>query len=66
MDRDKENQRLSNYQPPKRKIPTTNVDHFYTLRNDLLYSAKEFKELETAFHKVREELDRVKLSMLLQ
>ena len=28
MDRDKENQRLSNYQPPKRKIPTTNVDHF--------------------------------------
>ena len=62
-DRDKENQQSSNYQPPKRKTPVVNIDHFYAFRNDLLYSAKEFKELEIAFQEVCEELDRVKLSM---
>jgi len=62
MDHDKENQRSSNYQPPKQKAPIVNIDHFYAFRNDIYYSAKEFKELETAFHEVCEELDQVKLS----
>ena len=63
IDHDKENQQSFNYQPPKQKASIVNIDHFYAFRNDLLYSANEFKELETAFHEVCEELDQVKLSM---
>ena len=62
-DCDKENQQSSNYQPPKCKAPVVNVDHYYAFRNNLLYSAKEFKELKIAFREVCKELDRVKLSM---
>ena len=62
MDRDKENQQSFNYQPPKQKAFNVNIDHFYAFRNDLLYSANEFRELETAFHEVCEELNQVKLS----
>jgi hypothetical protein len=63
MDRDEENQQSLNYQPPKQKTSNVNIDHFYAFRNDLLYSANEFKELETAFHEVCEELNQLKLSM---
>ncbi len=35
----------------------------YISRNDLLYSIKEFEELETAYCKVCEEFDQIKLSM---
>jgi hypothetical protein len=65
IDHNKENQQSSDYQPPAQKIPSSNMNfgYSYTLRNDLLYSAKEFKELEIAYHEVCEELDQVKLSM---
>src|SRR4051812_18557970 len=43
MNYNKENQRSSNL---------NNTEHSYTLRGDLLYSAKEFKKLEVAYHKV--------------
>ena len=38
-----------------------NSEYSYIFRNDLLYSIKEFRELETAYHEVCEELDQVKL-----
>ena len=66
IDYDKENQQSFNYQPPIRKIPPNsnpNSEHSYVLRNDLLYSAKEFKKLETAYHEICEELDKVKLGV---
>ena len=63
IDHDKENQQSSNYQPPIRKIPPNSSEYSYIFRNDLLYSIKEFRELETAYHEVCEELDQVKLSM---
>ena len=64
MDCDRENQQSSDYQPPIQRIHSDkNLDHSYILRNDLLYSAKEFKELEIAFHEVCEELDQVKLGI---
>jgi len=61
IDHDKENQQSSNYQPPIRKIPPNSSEYSYIFRNDLLYSIKEFRELETAYHEVCEELDQVKL-----
>jgi hypothetical protein len=66
IDYDKENQQSFNYQPPIRKIPPNsnpNSEHSYVLRNDLLYSAKEFKKLETAYYEICEELDKVKLGV---
>ena len=62
MDRDKENQQFSDYQLPTRKTQSSNdtVEHSYI---DLIYSAKEFKELEVAYNEVCKELDRAKLSM---
>ena len=62
IDHDKENQQSSNYQPPIQKIPQ-NPEYSYIFRNDLLCSIKEFKELETAYREICEELDQVKLSM---
>ena len=35
----------------------------YIFHNNLLYSIKEFEELETVYHEVYEKLDQVKLSM---
>ena len=64
MDCDKKNQQSSNYQPPIQKIPPNSSEYSYTLRNDLFYSIKEFKELETAYREVCEELDQVKLGKL--
>jgi len=65
IDHDKENQQSPNYQPPIHKIPNSNMnsEYSYIFHNDLLYSIKEFKELETAYHEVCEELDQAKLSM---
>jgi hypothetical protein len=68
MDRDKENQQFSDYQPPIRRTQSSNdtndtAEHSYIFRNDLIYSAKEFKELEDAYNEVCKELDQVKLSM---
>jgi hypothetical protein len=66
MDHDKENQQFSDYQLPIRKTQSSNndtVEHSYIFRNNLIYSAKEFKELEVVYNEVYKELDRVKLSM---
>ncbi|CAB5145086.1 unnamed protein product [Rhizophagus irregularis] len=65
IDRDEEIQQSLNYRPPIRKISNsnTNPEYSYIFRNDLLYSLKEFKELETAYNEVCEELDLTKLSM---
>ena len=60
MDHDKKNQQFLTI---KTKASIMNIDYFYAFCNDLLYSTNEFKELETAFHEVCEELDQVKLSM---
>ena len=51
MDCDKENQQFSSL---------NNIEYSH---NDLMYSAKVFKELEVAYNEVCEELDRIKLSM---
>ncbi len=65
IDRDKENQQSSDYQSPTQKISNSNMNSksSYISRNDLLYSIKEFEELETAYCKVCEEFDQIKLSM---
>ena len=64
MDRDEENQRSSNYQPPTQRAPTsTDFNCPYFLRNHILYLAKEYNELEILYREAREELERVKLSM---
>src|SRR5437763_9987992 len=60
IDHDKENQQSSDYQSPNRKIlqnSNTNSEYSYIFRNDLLCSIKEFRELETAYHEICEELD---------
>jgi hypothetical protein len=61
MDRDKENQQSSNYQPPIQRVPVAN-DHSYVLRNDPLYSAKEYNKLENLYHEVCEDFNQIKLS----
>ena len=65
IDHDEEYKQSSNYQLPTRKVPNLNVnfEHSYILRNGPMYSVKEFKELEMAYHEVCEELDQVKLCM---
>ncbi|CAB5359287.1 unnamed protein product [Rhizophagus irregularis] len=65
IDRDEEIQQSLNYRPPIRKISNsnTNPEYSYIFRNDLLYSLKEFKELETAYNEVCEELDLTKLKV---
>ena len=57
MDCDRENQQSSDYQPPIQRIHSDkNLDHSYILRNDLLYSAKEFKSLKLHFMKFAKNL----------
>lgn len=64
IDHDKENQQSSDYQPPPvRKILSNSSENSYIFRSDLLYSVKEFRELETAYREVCEELDQVKLGI---
>jgi|SRR5579859_7091761 len=65
IDHDKENQQSSDYKPPIQKISNSNKnsEYSYIFRNDLLYSIKEFKELETSYNEICEELDQIKLSM---
>ncbi|CAB4428068.1 unnamed protein product [Rhizophagus irregularis] len=63
MDHDEENQQSSNYQPPTQRVPTNDSDNPYVLRNHILYSAKEYNELEILYHEAREELEQIKLSM---
>lgn len=65
IDHDEECQQSSDYQPPTQKVSSSiaNFEHSYILRNDPMYSAKEFKELEIAYHEVCEELDQIKLCM---
>ncbi|PKY39846.1 hypothetical protein RhiirA4_440315 [Rhizophagus irregularis] len=67
IDRDEEIQQSLNYRPPIRKISNsnTNPEYSYIFRNDLLYSLKEFKELETAYNEVCEELDLTKLTSIV-
>ena len=45
MDHDSENQQFYDYQPPIQKLKNSNknLEYSYILRNDLLYSAKEFR-----------------------
>ena len=62
MDRDKENQQSSNYQPPTRRIPIINFEYSYALRNNPLHLAKEYNEMEILYHEACEELKQVKLS----
>jgi hypothetical protein len=62
MDRNKENQQSSNHQPTQR-IPVKNFEYSYVLRNEPLYSAKEYNELENLYHEACEELKQIKLSM---
>ncbi|RGB40675.1 hypothetical protein C1646_811188, partial [Rhizophagus diaphanus] len=64
MDHDKENQLSLNYQPPMQRVPTITSNHPYALRNDLLYSAKEYNDLEILYHKAHEELKRIKLTSI--
>jgi hypothetical protein len=64
IDHDEEHQQSPNYQPPIQKKSNSNMnfEYSYILRNDLSYPIKEFRELETAYHEICEELDQVKLS----
>jgi hypothetical protein len=62
MDRDKENQQSSNYQPPTQRIPIINFEYSYALRNNPLHLAKEYNEMEILYHEACEELKQVKLS----
>ncbi len=55
--------KLPNYQPSIQRVPIVNFDYSYVLRNDPMYSAKEYNELEILYHDAREELKQVKLSM---
>ena len=66
MDHDEENKQSSDYQPPIQKIQNSNMNfkhHDYVLRNNCLYSAKEFEKLEIAYREICKEFDQVKLSM---
>jgi hypothetical protein len=63
MDHDKENQQSSGYQPPIQRAPIVNFNYSYVLRNDPMYSAKEYNELEILYHEAREELKQLKLSL---
>jgi len=64
-DRDSEYLGSSNYLLPIKRTSKENIrkfqDRVYVLRNDVIYSEKEFQELETAYHEVCAELDEVKL-----
>src|SRR6266540_4501564 len=65
IDHDEENKQSSNYQLLIQKIQNSNMNfkqHNYALRNDCLYSAKEFEELEITYHEICKEFDQVKLS----
>ncbi|CAB4428113.1 unnamed protein product [Rhizophagus irregularis] len=64
MDHDEENQQSSNYQPPTQRVPTNDSDNPYVLRNHILYSAKEYNELEILYHEAREELEQIKLTSI--
>jgi hypothetical protein len=57
MDRDKENKQSFDQPQIRKTAILNNCGHSYNLRNNSLYSAKEFKELETAYHEICEELD---------
>ncbi|CAB4429224.1 unnamed protein product [Rhizophagus irregularis] len=61
MDHDKVNQLSLNYQPLMQRVPTITSNHPYALHNNLLYSAKEYNDLEILYHEAREELKRIKL-----
>ena len=66
MDHDEENKQSSDYQSLIQKIQNSNMNfkyHNYVLCNNCLYSTKEFKKLEIAYHKICKEFDQVKLSM---
>jgi len=54
-DHDEENQQSSDYQSPTRRVPT-DPDYPYVLRNHILYSAKEYNELEFLYHKAMKNL----------
>ncbi|PKY50975.1 hypothetical protein RhiirA4_546293 [Rhizophagus irregularis] len=62
MDHDKVNQLSLNYQPLMQRVPTITSNHPYALHNNLLYSAKEYNDLEILYHEAREELKRIKLT----
>ncbi len=60
IDHDEENKQSSDYQPPIQKIQNSNMNfkqYNYALHNDCLYSAKEFEELEIAYHEICKEFD---------
>ena len=45
------------------KVPPNNSDYPYVLHSHILYSAKEYNELEILYNKAHEELERIKLNM---
>lgn len=57
MNHDKENQQSSDYQPLIKGVPIVNFDYSYVLRNDPMYSTKEYNELEILYHEAHEELN---------